>query len=107
MCDPFGWHKLDKDKLDEIRTKLAQFEGQTWNEILLIAKGKNHTIAKSDLSKAARDRLAELRLDDVDYVISLRLSGKERVFGLKHDVALTLLWWDPDHLVCPAQLKHT
>lgn len=107
MCDPFGWHKLEKEKIEEIRTKLGHLESRTWSDILVNAKKLNHTIARDDLSKEAQDRLAELELDDVDSLISLHLSGKERVFGIKTDVALTILWWDPDHTICPSKLKHT
>ncbi len=107
MCDPYGWHKLEKDKLEEIRLKLSDFETQTWNEILLISKKHNHSISVEDLSKEARKRLAERKLDDLEEVISLRLSGKERVFGVRQEIALTLLWWDPNHEVCPSELKHT
>ncbi len=107
MCAPFGWHEIPKDKLKEICEKLANFESRTWNEILVVSKKQNHTIPIEDLSKEAKARLEELKLDDVDEVVSLHLSGKERVFGIRQDIALTLLWWDPDHKVCPSILKHT
>jgi hypothetical protein len=107
MREPFGWHELGKEKLEYIRQKLRQFENSTWNEILLIGKKQSHSIAVSDLSKEAQQRLTELRIEDVDEVISLHLSGKERVFGVRQDIALALLWWDPEHEVCPSVLKHT
>ncbi len=107
MCDPFGWHALDKHTLNEIRRKLAEFETRTWNDILLVSKKQNHSISVNDLSAEAKKRLKDLELDDIDEVVSLKLSGKERVFGIRHDVALTLLWWDPHHKVCPSILKHT
>jgi hypothetical protein len=107
MRDPFGWHEIEKEKLDEIRQKLASLENSTWNDLLLIAKKQNHSIPVEDLDAAAQRRLHELGLDDIDAVISLRFSGKERVFGIPYNVALSLLWWDPDHLVCPSELKHT
>ena len=107
MCDPYGWHEIPKDKLKDIHKQLADFERRTWREILVDSKKQNHAIPTGDLSREARTRLEELKLDDVDEVISLRLSGKERVFGIRQDVALTLLWWDPEHEVCPSELKHT
>lgn len=107
MCDPFGWHEIGHEKLTEIRSKLASLEDSTWNDILLTSKKQNHRIPIGDLEDDAQRRLRELHLDDVDEVISLRLSGKERVFGICYDVALTLLWWDPEHKVCRSELKHT
>jgi len=107
MCDPFGWHEISKEKLGEIRTKLAGFENSTWNDLLIGSKKHNHSIPIGKLEKEARDRLVLLHLDDIDEVISLHLAGTERIFGIQHDVALTLLWWDPNHQVCPSFLKHT
>lgn len=104
MVDPFGWHEIEKNKLGEIRNKLADFESMTWHEIL----GKNsHLIPVSGISKAARDRLQLLKQDDIDELLSLRLSGKQRIWGILEDQALKVLWWDPEHLVCPSSKKHT
>ena len=33
---------------------------------------------------------------------SLRLSGQERVWGILDQGVLSVLWWDPDHAVCPS-----
>ncbi len=107
MCDPFGWHEIGKEKLEEIRNKLAVFENSTWKDILLIAKKNHHPIAVEDLDAAAQRRLRELGIDDIDSLISLKLSATERMFGIRRDIALSLLWWDPHHLVCPSHLKHT
>lgn len=104
MCDPFGWHQLDGVLLLEIRAKLRDFESMTWGEII----GRDsHAVAVSSLCKAARDRLATLRLDDLEELFSLRLSAKERVWGVLEHNILTLLWWDPSHAVCPSLKKHT
>ena len=107
MRDPFGWHEIAKEKLEFVRQKLGDFEKSTWNEILLMSHKQNHSIPVNELSKDAQQRLIELGLDDVDEVISLRLSAKERVLGIRHNVAVTLLWWDPEHQACPSLLKHT
>ena len=107
MRDPFGWHELTKDKVTEIRTKLAALENSTWSEILVQSKKQNHFIAVADLEPEAQRRLLDLHMDDVDAVLSLRLSGEERVIGIKYDVAVSLLWWDPKHQVCKSVLKHT
>lgn len=49
----------------------------------------------SDIAPFAQARLKELRLDDFEQVVSLRLSGQERVFGIQDRRVLSLLWWDP------------
>lgn len=104
MCDPFGWHTVPGDKLKEIREKLGHLESRTWADILVHAKKQNHFISVDKISKQARDRLESLHLDDTDALVSLRLSGKERVWGILQENALLLLWWDPGHGICPSIL---
>jgi hypothetical protein len=104
MCDPFGWHTLAGDKLKEIREKLGYLESRTWADILVQAKKQNHFISVDKISKEALERLQALRLDDTDALVSLRLSGKERVWGILQENALLLLWWDPGHQICPSIL---
>ncbi len=53
------------------------------------------------LSAEARQRLVELRQDDVDELFSLRMTGRRRVWGFREANVLRFLWWDPDHQVCP------
>jgi hypothetical protein len=107
MVDPFGWHRIDTAKLEEVRRKLGDFESMTWNEILVVAGRRNHAVAVDRLCKAAQDRLEEIGQGDVDELTSLRLSGPERVWGIRAGHILKILWWDPEHTVCPALLKHT
>jgi hypothetical protein len=80
----------------------------TWFEIEQRSNNKHHPINVGSLSKPARDRFVELELDaGADSVFSLRLSGAERLFGIRDRWIFYLLWWDPEHLVCPAPLKYT
>ncbi len=105
--DPFGWHQIDGQKLIEIHAKLSEFEKRTWNDILVVNKKQNHAVCLGSLCKAARDRLVQLQLDDVEQFVSLRLSGAERVWGIRTHNVLTILWWDPDHEVCPSLKRNT
>ena len=107
LVDPWGWHNLDQLKLVEIQRKLSNFETMTWNEILVDAKKQNHAVQISQLAKKAQDRLREIKQDDVDELVSLRLQGKERVWGIREEQVLRLLWWDPNHEICPSLKKNT
>jgi hypothetical protein len=107
LVDPFGWHVLQASQLRYIQEKLANFETMTWSQILVQDRQRNHSVAVHKLCKAARDRLTQLQQDDVDELVSLRLSGRERIWGILEEGVLRLLWWDPDHNVCPAVKKHT
>lgn len=107
MVDPFGWHAIEKQKLIQIQGKLSNFEGLTWNEILVTNKHRNHSVEKYKIIKHAQDRLSELEQDDIDEVVSLRLSGQERIWGIRDQSVLRLLWWDPEHQICPSLKSHT
>jgi hypothetical protein len=107
MAAPFGWHKIEFEKLEDVRRKLGNFESMTWNQILVVANRRNHAVSVDRLCKTAQDRLEEIGQGDVDELVSLRLSGPERVWGIRAGHVLNILWWDPEHAVCPALLKHT
>lgn len=105
--DPFGWHTVDKQTLEEIRAKLAEFERRTLNEIFITSKKQNHGVPVKGLAAEAQERLGELHLPDVEKLYCLHLSGTQRVWGFLTQNVLNLLWWDKDHLVCPSEKKHT
>lgn len=101
---PWGWKKISMEKfLNDVLEKLKHFETMSWSEI----KGKkNHYIHVEKLNNKAKKRLQDLELDPVK-LFSLRLTGKERVFGLQEANILYILWWDPKHEVCPSKPRNT
>ncbi|HEV7503942.1 MAG TPA: hypothetical protein VGS07_03445 [Thermoanaerobaculia bacterium] len=101
MVDPFGWHRVDGPTILYVRSRLAHFESMTWTEILVQAKKQNHSIRVEDICSTAQQRLEALGLL-LDDVVSLRLSGRERVYGYLENGVLILLWWDPLHQICPS-----
>ena len=107
LVDPFGWHTIDTALLHFIRGKLQDFESMTWNQILVVGKKFNHSVKVSEIERSAMERLRSLRLDDIEELISLRVTGAKRIWGIRQGGALLLLWWDPNHQVCPSKLKHT
>lgn len=98
---------MDANMVLDIREKLANFETMSWAEILVDAKKYNHQISVDQICQAATERLRELKLDDVDQLLSLRLQATQRVWGLLERGVVTLLWWDPNHEICPSVKKHT
>lgn len=107
MAAPYGWAQVSAGKLQEVRDKLRDFESMTWHEILVAAKHRNHAVSIDRLCKQARDRLEEIGQADIEDLVSLRLSGPERVWGILNGNVLKVLWWDPEHAVCPSLKKHT
>lgn len=95
----------------EILPKLQGFETQTWSEILITHKKQNHSLDLNDLNKAAQDRLATKYIE-AESLISLRLSGKQRIYGYMTGRVFNILWYDDDHgdnntCVCRSHKKHT
>lgn len=102
------WRGIDEKTIwKEIHSKLSEFERKTWNEILIKEKYRNHKVSVSDICSEAQKRLAKIKQDDTDDLISLRLSGEKRVWGIRLGSILKILWWDPHHTVCPSIRRHT
>ncbi len=60
-----------------------------------------------DLCSKAQKRLIDISKDDCDELFSLRIMVRQRIRGIKDGNILWLLWWDPEHEVCPSHKKHT
>ena len=102
---PFSWLNLaDGAEFMSVINVLAGLE--TMEEAKQAQKGC-HFIALDRLSKPAQDRLTEMALDDLDELYSIRLSGRGRVFCVHRPSYMRVLWFDPDHQVCPSVKKHT
>jgi hypothetical protein len=101
LVDPYGWHLIPADKLRDIRHKLGGFEGQTWSDIITKSQNNNHFMPVLKICCEAQARLNALHLEDTDALFSLRLSGRERVWGILDNGILMILWWDPFHSIYP------
>lgn len=93
---------MSEDEFKEVLSKLRAFETMTWPEI---ERAGSHYVECSRLIKDAQVRLAELHLDDFDQLFSLRLQGKPRMWGLRIGNVFSVLWWDPEHAICPSIKK--
>ncbi len=104
---PWGWGKMDAKTLKYVHGKLAQFETMTWAEVNHPNTGC-HPIKIKDLCSEAQKRLAEIKIIEFEEeLFSLRLSGKERLWGIREHHLFKILWWDPRHDVYPVSKKHT
>jgi len=107
MEGAWNWGNLDPGSAPGLHNRLAQFEKQTWNEIFVRDKYINHGVDRDQIVPAAIRRLYELELDDHEKIWSLHVTSKQRIWGLLVEDIFYLLWWDPEHEVCPSPLKHT
>jgi hypothetical protein len=104
---PWGWHELTQEEAKTIYGRLVEYEGKTWREILVDDNYWNHRMECWKLCKEAKERLEELYLDDLEQLVSLRLTSLERIWGILDHNVFHLLWWDPDHLVYPVEKRNT
>lgn len=100
-CDrggPFSWTIGADAKFREVIEKLHEFEGKTWAQII---ETGSHAIEVHQICKEARDRLVEIERDDLDELMSFRLTGPNRVWCDKNGHIMRILWWDENHQVYP------
>ena len=102
---PWGWNTIEKTFFfDKILPKVSNFESMFWKDIV---GRNNHEIPVSSIISEAQKRLAQIRLDDTEVLFSFRLTGEQRIWGIKAGNIFKILWWDPKHQICPSLLKHT
>lgn len=109
--DKEKWSFTSSNLHSDVLEYLSLLENQTWNEILVENKKKNHSINVETLNKCARDRLSELNIE-ASSIISLRINAKHRLYGYKVDNVFHIVWYDTEHgnntyCVCRSRLKHT
>lgn len=100
----FKWPRGENTEL-EILTKLHHFDSMLWTDF---QGDRNHFINPDSLSKNALKRLNELEMEDmIENLFSIALSGKERIIMIRQGDLAKMLWYDPNHQVCPVFKKHT
>jgi hypothetical protein len=105
LIHPDDWrstHALDNQTVENIRKRLASFETMTWKQIL---GADNHHIEIGKLCAGAQRRLDSLQIA-TDTLVSLRCMRVERLWGIRRENILSLLWWDPNHQVYPVARKN-
>lgn len=107
----FSCDHLGEAFWQEVFPRMRALETQTWKEILVRDKKQNHSLSLTELNKRAQDRLIE-RYIEAPSLISLRITGKHRLYGYMTGRVFNVLWYDDDHgdnssCVCRSHLKHT
>ena len=96
----FAWPKGQEEELN-ILSKLHNFDSMKWNEI---EGNDHHYLSPEKLSKVAKNRLVEIHKDDlVDLLFSFHLNGLSRIICIREKNVGNLLWYDPNHEVCPSK----
>src|SRR6266496_3343135 len=99
-------HTFSKSIDGALMELLKARESTTWGVLLTQTGGRtkgtnSHHILMKNLIRDAQKRAAEL--DIVEYqLLSLRLDGTHRVFGILEEGVLNIIWFDRDHEICPS-----
>ncbi len=99
---PWGSDNFNRDLKTFYRETVKNWESMTWAEIYSGSGGRskgnnNHPVNVADISTKAKKRLEKINLDDIDQLISFRITSKERMYGIRDNRALKFLWYDPNH----------
>ena len=99
---------LEDDWEQTLHPFLREYAKKTWFQIYAErtkVRGKraqkHHDYAVASICKEAQSRLLELEMDDVDRIFRFRLSGLKRLYGIQRLHLFMVLWWDPEHKICP------
>lgn len=96
---PWCFSAMKGKQLGKVLKRLGEFEGMTFEQ--LTATG-SHDLAPEAVSPEAFKRLRKINLEDgADMLYSLRMDGRRRIIALRDLSAVYILWWDPEHEVCP------
>lgn len=106
MTHPRWSIKSCGDIYGKIITKLRDFEGMTWQDIISASGGRSHDTNShfedvANLCKEARERILELHMEDEDRLFSLRLTAMERLYGILDGRTFFIIWYDPGHEIYP------
>lgn len=98
----WGWDEVTAEDLALVHTMMVNFETMRMGEILGAQK-QSKSIPTENLPAAALSRLSQIGRDDETGLVELRLGGAQRLWGLRRDSLIYVLWWDPDHTVFPSR----
>lgn len=101
LVDPWPWTAISPEDAVRVHRLLSDLEKMTWGEACQGGtKVKLERLA--DAPPRVRHVLEDCQRDDVDHLVNIRLTGVERIWGVRRGNACHLLWWDPRHEVWPA-----
>jgi hypothetical protein len=103
---PWGWSNASVENLvRSVVPKLHDYESMSWADVE--GPSGSHSILYDGLCPEAQERLKVIGHGELESLFSVRISSERRVWGIKDLAILRVLWWDPEHSVCPSKKKNT
>lgn len=107
----WSWAHCTTPDLCRLLDVLRECERKTWFEIFNEQVHKknrtlrrNGAVAVGDVCVDAQKRFAELPgLDEYEEIVKVRITSAGRVWGVRNENVLHIIWWDPDHTVLPSR----
>lgn len=102
--DPDHWSEI-------IHPKMCEFQKLTWSELFAQRTGgrlrhkMHHNMDVCELTPEAFDRWCEIGLEEYDTAFRFRVGNKPRLWGYRIHAKFFLIWWDPNHLIYPTEVK--
>jgi hypothetical protein len=107
LVGPYGWHELDASGIEKVKTRLASLERSTWNDIFVRDARNNHEIPVNTLKCATAKKWMAENMPDQPSLWTIRVTGKERIWGILSESAYQIVFWDPEHLIWEVAKKNT
>jgi hypothetical protein len=102
---PFGCGQFSLDDFTQLWDRLRAFEKMNISQ--LRAAKSFHGVPCANISPIAKKRLEEINKDDLDTIYGFHIMGECRLWCMRHENILSVLWWDRNHEVYPVGKKHT
>lgn len=102
---PYHCLSFSLSDFQQLWDRLRAFERMNSDE--LKRTGSLHDIPVIEMSDEAKERLKELKLDDLDVLYSFHIDGPCRMWCMKYQNIFSVLWWDRNHGGYLVGKKHT
>jgi hypothetical protein len=105
-----GWQNIRQEHFAAIAATLKHLESKPMSQLYQGGGGSRGGVVEygaqvleNEISRDARRRLAELKLE-LEHLVRIRIQSLPRLYAF-HGRAnvLNLLWWDPEHEVYPTE----
>ena len=107
LAGPYAWNSISSSDLARLIDVFREVDKKRWSAVMGEGMGEIKSIPRTSLCAAAQRRLETIKRDDESWLHEIRLGNKPRVWGIRDDNVFHVLWWDPEHDVCPAELRNT
>lgn len=105
----FSFEKLTSEELFSIFKKLDSYRSWTWKKIESSQNGSSTglmDVYRLDVKEMVENHLKTKHLEDHDKLYKIEIKGSHRVWGIREENTLFLLWNDSEHRFYKHQNKN-